>query len=532
MQTKTIRELLVAVAAGVLGFCACSNSADTGPQLGLGTQTAGKSATGGSHSSGGSTGSGATGSGATGGGPVVVVGPNSPDAGDASADTACVGLECQKTTCTLGACTVPACASGASTTLTGTVYEPAGKVPLYNVMVYVPNGSVPDIKTGATCDRCDTTVLNPVASALTDTHGQFTLDDVPVGSNIPLVIQVGKWRRQVSVNVNACAENPVSADLTHLPRNQSEGNIPLIAITTGGLDSMECLPRRMGIDDAEFTTDQGNGRIHLYAGPDVVGGGPGGGRMGGGLMGGMSFQATKAFDPSLNGGATFTAATTLWAGTPTLDVYDMVILSCEGETFENLKPPSARQAMYDYASAGGRVFASHWHHIWFSAGPPPVPSVDTWSDQMDPQSPATGTINTSFPKGQALADWLVNVGASTTSGTLDIVAARDNVQAVTSNEALGWITVQNQMDAQNPNAVEYLTFNTPLGIPEDQKCGRMVYTDLHVSSTGADKPGAPFPTGCEVRDLSPQEKAVMFILFDLSSCVMDDHNPPQPPSIR
>jgi hypothetical protein len=435
--------------------------------------------------------------------------------------TDCVGLECQKTTCTTGACTVPACASGASTTLSGIVFEPAGKVPLYNVTVYVPNGAVPDIKTGATCDRCDTTVLNPVSSALTDTQGKFVLQDVPVGANIPLVIQVGKWRRQVTVNVGACSDNAVPADLTHLPRNQSEGNIPLIAITTGGLDSMECLPRRMGIDDAEFTTDQGNGRIHLYAGPDLAGG-----------RGAMGFTATKAFDPSLNAGAAFTAATTLWAGTSTLDAYDMVILSCEGATFEQIKPPTARQAMYDYASAGGRVFASHWHHIWFSGGPAPVPSVGTWSDLKDPQSPAVGTINTSFPKGQALADWLVNVGASTTPGELDIIAARDNLQAVTSTEALGWISVQNDMSPQDPNAVEYLTFNTPLGIPEDQKCGRMVYTDLHVSSTGADKPGAPFPTGCEQRDLSPQEKAVMFILFDLSSCIMDDHKPPKPPVER
>jgi hypothetical protein len=517
MGTKAIRWVLLAFAAGTLSFSACSNKADNLPGLGLGNPN-GKAGAGGSGlgsgGSGGSSGTGDTGSGATGAAPVVVIN----DAGTTDADGECAGLECQKTTCTLGACTVPACTGGATTSLSGTVYEPAGKVPLYNVIVYVPNGPAPDIKTGTSCDRCDTSVLNPVASALTDTQGKFVLKDVPVGSDIPLVIQVGKWRRQVSVNVTACTDNAVAADLTHLPRNQSEGNIPLIALTTGGLDSMECLPRRMGIDDAEFTTDAGTGRIHLYAGPD--------------LTGNKAYVATKAFDPTLNGGAAFTPATTLWAGTATLDRYDMVILSCEGATFDTIKPPSARQAMYDYASAGGRVFASHWHHIWFSGGPAPVPSVGTWSDLQDPQSPAVGTINTSFPKGQALADWLVNVGASTTPGQLDIIAARDNLQAVTSNEALGWISLQNDKETRNPNAVEYLTFNTPLGIPEDQKCGRMVYTDLHVSSTGADKPGTPFPAGCEQRDLSPQEKAVMFILFDLSSCVTDDHEPPKPPSIR
>ena len=35
----------------------------------------------------------------------------------------------------------------------------------------------------------------PVASALTDARGEFTMQDVPVGPNIPVVIQTGKWRR-------------------------------------------------------------------------------------------------------------------------------------------------------------------------------------------------------------------------------------------------------------------------------------------------------------------------------------------------
>jgi hypothetical protein len=417
------------------------------------------------------------------------------------------------------ACQVPTCAAGMDTTIKGKVYDPAGKMPLYNVVVYVPNGPVPAFTDGASCDRCGASITNPVTAAVTDETGSFTLSKAPAGANIPLVIQVGKWRRQIVVpNVAGCAETALTdPQVTRLPRNKAEGDIPRIAIAAGGADAMECFTRRLGIDDAEHTTSDGDGRIHLFTATDN----------GGDL-------SVKAFDSSLNGGAALPHSMQLWNDLATLKKYDIVILSCEGTMFLNEKPMASRQAMYDYASQGGRVFASHWSHTWFSNGPAPVPTTGTWTNRNNPAGAAASvpaTINQTFPKGEALAKWLVNVGASTTQGTLDVVGPRDNIQAVNPATSREWITLDNPNEPQAPKVVEYMSFNAPIGAPEAEACGRTVFTGLHVSNSVEDRVVQPpgFPKECEATELSAQEKAVAFMLFDLSACIQNDNEPPKPP---
>jgi hypothetical protein len=454
-------------------------------------------------------GSAATGGGVNGSGGVVLGNIDMPPA-----DTGpCKGLECQ----------VQACTNGAHTTISGKIYDPAGKVPLYNVAVYVPNPEIAPVepfKDGASCDRCGASIVNPVTAAVTDETGGFVLQDAPVGANIPLVMQVGKWRRQVTIPmVNACADNALSdPQMMRLPRNKAEGDIPKIAITVGSADQMECLPLRLGIDPAEFTTAAGDGRIHLYEGHHND-----------------NRLPVQALD-AMHGGATITPADDLWSTKDALMKYDIVILSCEGDSFQRQKPMGIRQAMYDYASAGGRVFASHWHNIWFAQGPNPVPTTGTWTDRQDPTDMGAAidaTINQSFPKGAALAKWLVNVQASTTLGTMMVTYPRDNLQAINPMVARDWITVQNPKvrAGEDPTATEYMSFNAPIGVPEEQICGRAVYTDLHVASVdnNTTSNALGFPASCEMRDLSAQEKAVAFMLFDLSACVQNEDQPPKPP---
>ena len=98
---------------------------------------------------------------------------------------------------------------------------------------------------GVSCDRCTDNVSgSPLISTYAGTDGTFTLTNVPCGVDVPVVMQLGRWRRQVTMPaVACCVTTAMPATKTRLPRVQGEGspndNIPLIAVVTGSADSIE-----------------------------------------------------------------------------------------------------------------------------------------------------------------------------------------------------------------------------------------------------------------------------------------------------
>ncbi len=131
----------------------------------------------------------------------------------------------------------------------------------------MPNGPVAPIQHGARCDRCATRDVGAVESTLSDAHGEFALDDVPADSAVSIVIEIGGFRRVVKTDIAPCTQTRLPDDAVRLPRNAAEGELPMIAATTGASDALECLLRNIGIDDAELTSgDDERGHVHLFRG--------------------------------------------------------------------------------------------------------------------------------------------------------------------------------------------------------------------------------------------------------------------------
>ncbi|MEI8255412.1 MAG: hypothetical protein WCJ30_07025, partial [Deltaproteobacteria bacterium] len=418
------------------------------------------------------------------------------------------------------------CPPGVNTTITGTVTAPGHDNtalwgtpdPLPGAVVYIPSGPVGPLPSGVSCAQC-TTSAPALVQTTSATDGTFRLVNPPCGTNITLVIQLGLWRRVVTLpSVACCANTALPNAQTHLPRNHLEGDIPLIAVVTGSADSVECALPKIGIDTGtnggtvnEFTDATGTGRVRFFRG----------------------------------NGATISGATSPWTAlygsAPTLSQYNLVIADCWGAPRDESAYYTApmTQNLINYSSAGGRIYATHFEYSMLhgqNATAPPALNTfwngtATWNLRQANPPDLNAFIDTAFPKGLLFAQWLAQpaVGASTTLGRVPVQQVRHDFDAVNScgprpytpgsvcaPPSQLWMYAD---PAVSPNTPIQYTFNTPVGAPAASQCGRVMFSDFHVYGTG----GASFPSECGAPGpMTPQEKVLEFFLFDLTSCITPD----------
>jgi hypothetical protein len=397
--------------------------------------------------------------------------------------------------CTGIGCNVADCTGSPDTTISGVAYAPNGTTPLYNVIVFVPSSStkLPSLPTGLSCDQCGSVEGDPVTSTTTDATGHFTLHNVPAGTSIPLVFQLGKWRREIYVTtVTKCQDNPITdPNLSRLPKNQSEGDMPHIAIAAGQCDMTACLLPMLGVDSAEYGTasDIDTKKIIFYA------------------QTGASAPAGAA------------AAQSLWSDETQLEKFDAVVLGCNCTEDPTQSPDAGAgpmlNGMADYLAQGGRALTVDFQYPWIEYGPFPEPNtMQNFVGGAPALSTAqTFTINDANPKGAAAKLWLTTTDPTKTytGGAFNLGTTFGNFGHVDSSLAQSWVT-------SSTNDI-VMSYTTPLSKPADQRCGKMTYFDGHITNVGT--VDSTYPAGCAT-SFTQEQLLYSFFFMDLFSCVQDD----------
>ena len=340
-----------------------------------------------------------------------------------------------------GACEeVPDCSNEPikTTSVTGKVYDPAGNNPLYHVFVYIANNpDDPDLKAfpaGITCDVCGATAAgSPLlsegdqAGTYTDVDGSFTLKNVPVGKGGHARDPARPLAARVHRSTSTRRVRPIRfADKTLLmPSKQSQGNIPLMAMVTGRVDSLECVLRKMGIDGTEFTNPTGTGRVQFYLGT------------GDSDTNGSYGQKIDNTTPKQSALFAINATTTQ----PVINNYDMTILACQGDELP-AKAGDQNVATQLRRFRRSRVRDSLQLHLadqerCRTLPRPARPTIGAKSpsgtdDEGDKPASAVGHIDlVSNPKGAAFQGWLEAVNASTVgSGNISVNVVRHDSDSI------------------------------------------------------------------------------------------------------
>ena len=288
---------------------------------------------------------------------------------------------------------------------------------------------------------------------------------------------------------------------TRLPRNKAEGDIPLMAFVTGAVDALECVLRKIGIDDAEFTARRPR-RQRARA------------------------PLSRPTAPNAGTGDAPGDATLVGERQPSSASYDMVLFPCEGgqndktagdaaerhQLRQRRRPRLRHPLQLRRGSTTTRPSAAH-RPIWNRR---PAQRARHDHDRLSSTRPSprgrrsrSGWRSRRRRLDHARADPDQRSCATTSTAVVRAVAALDLHDRARPGRAGRCTTPSTRRSARPPT----------------QQCGRVLFGDFHVenasSTTGADLPRRvrqPAP-------MTPQEKLLEFMLFDLGLVRHARHGP-------
>ena len=392
-------------------------------------------------------------------------------------------------------CQVPKCSGTDTTEITGRLFAPNDTDPVPGATVFVPVDAVPEFPTGLTCDLCNN-LPYAVTTATTAFDGSFSLRGVPAGT-FPVVLRLGRFQRVVQVEATPCVsqtipyDNGTSMRGVRLPRRNNElstqDRIPRIAVVSGDNDQIECVLKRIGIDEL----DMYNGRA----------------------------LGTRNPPPIAESG-------TLFTDEKTLNNYHIVVVNCTDNQFQSLiGARGVQQNLERYVGRGGRLYVTDWAYDVIEQVPEFAPYLcfepqKTGGAPMCMAGPelAMSADSYNFYGGQykvldpEMARWLAQFPS--------IIDRNDRVRVDYSFVVIN--KVSDNADGKTKVWVDgpAMSFgNRPQTVTLDYKsCGRLHYSTYNTEPNAVVSDTARWPNNCGSK-LAPQERLLEYLFFNIAACV-------------
>lgn len=392
-------------------------------------------------------------------------------------------------------CQVPKCSGTATTEITGRLFAPNGTDPVPGATVFVPVEAVPEFPSSLTCDLCNNLPYS-VTTATTAYDGSFTLRGVPAGT-FPVVLRLGRFQRVVQVETTPCVSQNIPYDSgtamrgVRLPRRNNElspqDRIPRIAVVSGDNDQIECVLKRIGVDEL----DMYNGRA----------------------------LGTKNPPPIAESG-------TLFTDEKTLNNYHIVVVNCTDNQFQSLiGARGVQQNLERYVGRGGRLYVTDWAYDVIEQVPEFSPYLC-----FEPQKTGGAPMCMAMPEVAMSADSYNFYGGQ--YKVLDpemarwlgqfpsIIDRNDRVRVDYSFVVIN--KVSDNADGKTKVWVDgpAMSFgNRPQTVTFDYKaCGRVHYSTYNTEPNAVVSDSARWPNNCGSK-LAAQERLLEYLFFNIAACV-------------
>ncbi len=343
-------------------------------------------------------------------------------------------------------------------TLNGTVFAPEGTIPIAGALVYWANAAPGPIPDGTYCDKCIS--LPDGTYATTAADGTFSLPAPAI--DLFLVVQKGQFRRVREFTPKSGVQT-VDKSMTTLPGKMDK---------TNGDD----IPK-MALIDAEYDKiDETLGKLGLAGSFDEYTEG----------SGGSNSQEALLSDPTK------------------LAQYHFVFRGCSACDDGFSSQGSYITNLQNYVKSGGKLYVTDWSYEYVHQG---------WAQYLDFNMSANpgfggGCIGEYDAPATSIdpdmKNWLAAQGITsvTTEGNWSII---DKVNSVNTTDADGnpttvtphvWIAGTSP-DGETANTVSF-----------EDGCGRVLFSTYHTEGV----------TGGGSTDFLPQEKALLYVLLEVSVC--------------